>query len=88
MDQIADILSLSDAYCAAAGTAEATLSTRVFGAGSRLAQLRGGASDLGVRRAALAIKWFSDHWPDGARWPESVDRPLPSDLAPGAGDEP
>lgn len=76
MDQIGTILILSDAYCARAGVAEATLSTKVFGAGSRIAQLRGGQTDIGVRRAHKAMVWFSEHWPVDAPWPVGVERPV------------
>lgn len=75
MDLIAAILRLSEAYCAAAGVAEATLSTKVLGAGGRLAQIRAGGSDVGVKRCHLAIEWFSANWPEGAAWPDAVERP-------------
>jgi hypothetical protein len=78
MDQIDALLILCDRYCKSVQKAEATLSTKLFGAGSRISQLRGGATDIGVRRLNRAIQWFSDNWPVDAAWPDGVDRPVPS----------
>lgn len=74
MTPISSLLTLVETYCAARGIAEATLSKRVFSDGKRIAGIRAG-SDIGVRRHAEAVQWFSDHWPDGLTWPEDVDRP-------------
>ena len=77
MTDLAALLTLSDAYCKASGLAEATLSTRLLGAGSRLRKLSDGKSDIGVRRLAKALAWLSSHWPDGALWPAEIERPPP-----------
>lgn len=75
MDQIKSLLELCDRYCETTQKAEATLSTKLFGAGSRITQLRAGSADIGVRRWARALQWLSDNWPVGAQWPEGVERP-------------
>jgi hypothetical protein len=80
MDQIDALLILCDRYCKSVQKAEATLSTKLFGAGSRISQLRGGATDIGVRRLNRAIQWFSDNWPENAAWPEGVERPAPAEA--------
>ena len=79
MRSIDILLRLFDAYCAAAGLAETTVSTRVFSDGKRIAVLRSGG-DMGVRRLDRAFQWFSDHWPEGAEWPADIRRP--SELTP------
>lgn len=74
MDQIAHLVVLIETYCAAMKIAEATLSSRLFNDGKRIASIRGG-SDIGVRRCREAMQWFSDNWPDVADWPDGVMRP-------------
>ena len=69
------LLLVSDAYCASTGIAEATLSSRVFNDGKRIAAVRGG-KDIGARRVERAMIWFSGNWPAGAIWPAAVPRPV------------
>ncbi len=76
MDQIEALLAIIARYCAATNKSEATLSTAIFGAGSRIRQLRSGTTDIGVRRIAKAMHWLSSNWPEGAEWPEGVTRPV------------
>lgn len=71
---ISDFLLLVDRYCSSTGAAESTLSKRVFSDGKRIASVRAG-SDVGCRRMARAIRWFSENWPEGCEWPEQVSRP-------------
>ena len=80
MAEISDLLKLIDGYCTAVGNAESTVSTRFFGAGHRVRQLRDG-SDMGVRRIARAIEQFSREWPADAEWPADVPRPAPTPAA-------
>jgi hypothetical protein len=81
MDAIAQLLRLAERYCAATGLAEATVSSRCFTDGKRLAALRGG-SEIGARRLGRALEWFSANWPDGADWPGDIPRPEPRPLPP------
>jgi hypothetical protein len=83
MSDIDSLLTLVDAYCAATGLAEATLSTRVMHDGKRFELIRQGR-DIGVRRLAEAVQWFSANWPDGTPWPKSVPRPetIPAGVTP------
>lgn len=74
MNTIDAFLALVDRYGAFAGVAEATVSSRLFNDGKRIASIRRG-SDVGVRRLLVALEWLSDHWPDDAEWPELVPRP-------------
>lgn len=75
MNQIAELLSIVDAYMKATGRKETTVSTTVFNDGKKLTSLRDGTADIGTRRYNSALTWFSENWPDGAVWPEGVSRP-------------
>lgn len=77
MTSIDSLMTLVDTFCAATGLAEATLSTRVMKDGKRLEAIRAG-KDIGTRRLAEAIQWFSDNWPEDAEWPCSIVRPAPA----------
>lgn len=74
MSPIEALLRIVETYCEATSVAEATLSSRVFFDGKRIADIRRG-SDMGVRRLEKAMLWFSQNWPEGATWPEDVPRP-------------
>lgn len=80
MSAIDDILAVAEAYAAARGLSEARVSTLCFGEGTRIKHLRSDG-DMGARRIARALQWFSDNWPAGAPWPLAVARPLPSSEA-------
>jgi hypothetical protein len=71
---ISSFLIVVESYCRATKIAEATISTRVFNDGKRIAQIRDGA-DIGARRLDRAIGWLSEHWPKDAHWPADVARP-------------
>lgn len=73
MNTLDHLFRLFDVFGEARGISEARTSTLVFGAGHKIASLRAGR-DIGVRRLAEAVEWFSDHWPDGAVWPAEVAR--------------
>lgn len=74
MIRLEHLLTTVEAYRAATGLAEATISTRVLKDGKRLAALRAGR-DIGILRLEEAMRWFSDHWPADAVWPSDVPRP-------------
>lgn len=74
MTALASLFTLIDVYCVATGLAEATVSTRLFSDGKRIASLRLGG-DMGVRRLERALQWFSDNWPSEADWPADIARP-------------
>ncbi|AMM86786.1 hypothetical protein FF124_14815 [Martelella lutilitoris] len=74
MDTMASFFSLVERFCEAERIAEATLSSRLFNDGKRIAALRSGR-DIGVLRLARAVAWLSEHWPDRAEWPNGTARP-------------
>lgn len=75
MDHIQKLLKVVDAF-GGGKMADATISTRVFNDGKRIAILRRGG-DIGTRRLQIALQWFSDNWPEDAEWPPLVERPVP-----------
>lgn len=77
MSTIDAFLRLTEAYCAAVGIAEATLSTRLFSDGKRIAEVRRG-SDIGSRRLSRAVEWLSANWPDDLDWAADIARPPPA----------
>lgn len=68
MQQIAHLLSVADAYKAALGIEDTTVSARVFNDSKKLTALRSGA-DITVGRFNAAMRWFDENWPN------DVDRP-------------
>lgn len=68
------LLTVSDAYGAARGISRSRVSTIVFNAGLALDRVASGR-DLTTRKFERALQWFSDHWPQGTRWPKGVSRP-------------
>ena len=74
MYAIDQFLALVNEYRRARDVSDARVSTLVFNDGSRVAQIRKGG-DIGSRRLEQSIQWFSDNWPDSAKWPSCVPRP-------------
>ena len=74
------LLRVADAYREAEGLADKTVSSRVFKDSKKLGAMREGA-DITMTRFAEAMEWFSRNWPDGAEWPEGVDRPQIAEAA-------
>jgi hypothetical protein len=74
MNAIDHLLAVADAYASARGLSESRVSTLAFGEGTRLGHVRRGG-EMGARRVARGIAWFSENWPEGAEWPADVPRP-------------
>lgn len=75
MMQIAHLLELADEYQRIAGVGDTTLSFRVFGDSKKLAALRADA-DITTQRFNAAVTWFAANWPEGAKWPQVIQRPV------------
>lgn len=71
---LAQLLSVSEAYCATSGIGRQRLSTLMLGAGHRLETIAAGG-DLKTGTYEKALQWLSDNWPDGAEWPVGIERP-------------
>lgn len=76
MNMRGQLIVITDAYCAKAQMSRARLSTILFDAGHRLDNIAKGR-DLNTGTFERAMQWLSDHWPEGAAWPDGVDRPAP-----------
>lgn len=79
MNGIDQIIALTEAFGAARGIQDATVSTMVFADGKRVQAIRNGR-DVGVLTTVKAVQWFSDHWPDNAEWPADIARPERTDA--------
>lgn len=75
MLQITHLLDLADEYQRHDPVEDKTLSFRVFGDSKKLSSLRTG-SDLTTTRFNAAVLWFHEHWPEGAHWPDLIERPV------------
>lgn len=73
------LLAVASAYCEKTGTAPATISTKLFNGGGRLAAIAAGG-DLNTRNFENAMCWFSENWPSDLEWPNGVRRPQMTDL--------
>lgn len=70
-----DLLLVADEYRRITGLEDVTVSHRVFGDSKKLSAMRGDAS-ITLDRFNEAFRWFSEHWPENARWPVGVPRPV------------
>lgn len=68
------LLTLIGPFCQARGISESRLSSLIFNDGKRVKLLRAGG-DISSRKLVQTFQWFSDHWPEGAEWPQDVPRP-------------
>lgn len=80
MTDISHLLSVADAYKAATGLEDVTLSHRLFADSKKLTALRNGA-DITLGRFNASMLWLSANWPAGAKWPNDVVRPATEDAA-------
>lgn len=80
MNETSHLISLADEYLRATGAKDVTLSFWVFNDSKKLTSLRGG-SDITLGRFNASLRWFSEHWPDGAVWPANIARPTVSEVA-------
>jgi hypothetical protein len=73
MSGISQLLTVARRYAEIADVSLTTVSSRAFNDGKKLRALEEGA-DINVGRLERALRWFSDHWPEGD-WPSDVPRP-------------
>ena len=81
------LLRVAQVYAEAMGTkgrdglpSLSGISTRIFGDGKTFARIASGG-DLTTGSFERAMRWFSEHWPEGAVWPDHVERPAASTEA-------
>jgi hypothetical protein len=80
MSAIDQLIRLADVYANAVEVEPVTVSWRVFNDSKKLHALQHGA-DIQVRRAEAAIRWFSENWPPGVKWPREIPRPVAEGVA-------
>lgn len=71
---IEQLVELSNLYCAASGRTRSAVSKRVFNDGKVIDKLAAGG-DLTTSRHQMALRWFSENWPEAANWPDTIERP-------------
>jgi hypothetical protein len=74
---------LEHEYCRAAGVASTTCWHRATGNMTFLVRMEKGRTVM-VESVDKAVRWFSDNWPEGARWPKSINRPATGSYQPSA----
>lgn len=72
------LLTLFECYCRKVKLSQSRVSSLVFNHGGRIARIRAGR-DFTVGSYERALRWFSDHWPEGLHWPAGIERPPRSD---------
>lgn len=82
---ILQLIELSNLYCTATERTRSAVSKRVFNDGKVIDKLHAGG-DLTTSRHQMALRWFSENWPENALWPADIERPPaqrvpPSDAA-------
>lgn len=83
-NMINNMLRLLSVYLTASLKAETTVSRLATGSGSTFQRLRivDGSGKrkhrISTERAAKALAWFSDNWPDDLEWPAEIERPDPT----------
>jgi hypothetical protein len=80
MSRIDELVALAREYGRATGLDVSAVSWRVFGDTKKLSALMAGA-DIGIKREEKALRWLSANWPNGAKWPHSIERPLAAEAA-------
>lgn len=68
------LLLLMQCYADAISAPITTASKRATGTTNTVHRLRGGSGITDIR-FDKAVRWFSENWPEHARWPSSVYRP-------------
>ena len=71
------LVIVSDIFANARGIGRKRVSTIVLGQGSKLDAVANGSADVTTKTWEKAMQYYSNHWPQNAVWPVSIDRPLP-----------
>jgi hypothetical protein len=75
------LIALAEKFEACTGTAAATIGRRALNDNKVFARLEAG-DGFTIRTFDRLTVWFSENWPDGAEWPEALERPTPAAQAP------
>ncbi len=80
MNAIPNLLRVANAYQAATGLDQSTVSWRALGDVRKLSALADG-KDIQVTRYERAMGWFSENWPSDTEWPTGITRPALAEVA-------
>lgn len=72
---IEDLLIVARTFSRITNRALATTSSLVMKDGKCLPQMEAAGRNITVTRYERTMRWFSDNWPAGHKWPNGVDRP-------------
>lgn len=84
MDYRQQLLKLADDYSAGTGRSLARVATLVRNDGKFFKRLKLGAGCT-MDTYERSLKWFSEHWPEGADWPVGIERPINEFHTPNGG---
>lgn len=74
------LLTLSERFRAARELGETTVGRLCAADGRFFSRIREGKT-FTAKKYDEVVAWFSRNWPDGAEWPETVNRPKVSEAA-------
>ena len=75
------LLELARLFEAKTGITAGTVGKRALNDNTVFARLRAAETGFGVRTYDKLVRWFSENWPNGAKWPKDIERPKPSAKA-------
>lgn len=70
-----DLLYVARIFSRITGRALATTSSLATDEGKCLPLIEKGVRSITVTRYERTMRWFSDNWPEGHKWPNGVERP-------------
>ncbi len=71
-----DLINLAQRYAQATGTSLSRVGTLATQDHKFFRRLE--SSSCSLKRANVAVRWFSDNWPANAAWPAGLRRPTPT----------
>lgn len=80
MDYRRRLLIVAVAYSEATSLSMARVATLVHNQGAFFKRLEAGAGCT-VDTYEKCMQWFSDHWPQGVKWPKEISRPAKAEAA-------
>lgn len=79
MNMRQQIVAVADRYAELSEIGRKRVSFILLNRGSKLDHIAEGA-DLNTGTFERAMQWLSDHWPEGADWPDGIQRPTPNEI--------
>lgn len=70
-----DLLSLAESFHDATKTTHSTIGKRALNDNTFFGRIKSGDS-FRVDTFDKVVRWFSENWPEGVKWPADVERPV------------